>query len=93
MKCAHAALARLDDRARIARRVAILAALLPLGCHLAAPLLGFDAAPAAALAEVLAAVALRLAGVTPGAGRPRARARRPAAPTPPAARLGHALAS
>jgi hypothetical protein len=79
-------LARLDDRARLAHKAAVLAILPPLGCHLAAPSLGFDAAAAVAILEVLAAVSLRLAGVPLSAIRPRFPRRAPARMTsaPPA---------
>lgn len=63
----NAALARIDARARTARRVAILAALPPLACHLASPILGIELAPAVAFAEVALALALRLVGVPLGA--------------------------
>jgi hypothetical protein len=69
-------LARLDARARLARRIALAAILPPLVCHLAAPSIGFDAAPIVTIAEVVAAVCLRLAGVPLGSTRVRPRQRR-----------------
>ena len=77
-------LARLDARARLARRIALTAALPPLACHLAAPFIGFDAAPAVAIAEVAVALALRPAGVPMEAIR--IRPRRPAVPATRATR-------